>query len=519
MSQGIIDQLGLQHVIDMKDIRQVIEDIAFIAHSNTLNDTSYRGLISDTEIYHQLNGFFEYIYGDKNIQDYKQARDVFMNTLSQRSGLIQKIGDHTYTFPHLTFQEYLAACYLARSAYPLKESYQVWDQQGSDRWRKTLLLFAGKLQVDKIPQIGIPWLDLLLSDATPDGTPKTNQQIQRDGLLAFDTYQVWTRSSLRSLGSRIERIEKDIKSSLVTILNAQKPVFIFSQRIEIAINLARLGDSRFPVSEEQWYSKFSHRSTNFTQRGDHYWRYIRAGTYKIGGWESDDPVHEAEVSEFWVARFPITVAQYRYFVAQGGYSHNEWWTEEGQRWLKDAKEPENRYFWQDSDKLQSNHPVVNINWYEAMAFCAWLNSFIPHSTICLPSNSEWEAMAYYDQNLQRHHFPWGIEPPNQERAVLNHNNVAQSPIAIGVCAPGMASCGALDVIGNVWEWTKSHDMMYPHENSDTDSIVNEDSLLSVRGSSWSDSPQFAHPTHRFKYNPSMFNDNLGFRVIYIPHTL
>ncbi|MBP8251803.1 MAG: SUMF1/EgtB/PvdO family nonheme iron enzyme [Herpetosiphon sp.] len=101
--------------------------------------------------------------------------------------------------------------------------------------------------------------------------------------------------------------------------------------------------------------------------------------------------------------------------------------------------------------MQSNHPVVNVTYYEAMAFCAWLNSFIPHSTIRLPSNSEWEVMAYYDQTFQRHNFPWSIDLPNQERAVLNHNNVAQSCTAIGVCALGIAPCCALDVIGNVWE--------------------------------------------------------------------
>ena len=72
----------------------------------------------------------------------------------------------------------------------------------------------------------------------------------------------------------------------------------------------------FPVTIEEWRNETQNRSTEFTREGDHYWRYGPGGTYTIGGWtddkwENNDPQADVTLEAYWIARYPVTVQQYR----------------------------------------------------------------------------------------------------------------------------------------------------------------------------------------------------------------
>ena len=115
---------------------------------------------------------------------------------------------------------------------------------------------------------------------------------------------------------------------------------------------------------------------------------------------SDDemPQHKLSLPRYYIARYPVTVAQFRAFVDASGYT------------------PE------DEDSLHGllNHPVVNITWYEALKYCQWLTERLrewegtpePLASllrqegwqVTLPSEAEWEKAA---RGTDGRLYPWG----------------------------------------------------------------------------------------------------------------
>lgn len=92
---------------------------------------------------------------------------------------------------------------------------------------------------------------------------------------------------------------------------------------------------------------------------------------------------------------------------------------------------------------RSNQPVVLVTWEEAAAYCAWAGGR-------LPTQEEWERAA---RGIDGRSYPWG------ETFTPAHANTRESgvggPTPVGVFVEGESSSGALDMAGNVWEWTAS----------------------------------------------------------------
>ena len=111
--------------------------------------------------------------------------------------------------------------------------------------------------------------------------------------------------------------------------------------------LSQIGDPRF--DPENWY---------LPADADMGFVTVPAGSFLMGSEKdseaSDDefPQHTVELSKYRIARYPVTVAQFKYFVEDSGYQS------EG-KWVKD-----NAY---------ANHPVVNVSWNDAVKYCEWLS--------------------------------------------------------------------------------------------------------------------------------------------------
>ena len=128
------------------------------------------------------------------------------------------------------------------------------------------------------------------------------------------------------------------------------------------------------------------------------------------------------VPEFWLARTPVTNAQYRRFTTMTAYRKPDHWV--------DGRIP--------SDK--QNHPVVNISWKDALAFCRWAG-------LRLPSAEEWEKAA---RGPKGHTYPWGERAP--DAGLCNFDSHVRDTTPVDRYPRGASYYGLLDMAGNVLEW-------------------------------------------------------------------
>ncbi len=275
--------------------------------------------------------------------------------------------------------------------------------------------------------------------------------------------------------------------------------------------LAQLGDPRFdpqrfhlPTDEMLGFVRIA-ADPGFmigTRRQDAAWV-----SKIIGGKADDDEINDAltPTPEFYIARYPVTVAQFRTFVEATGFAIG------------------------DADALADpdSRPVRRVNWYEAHAWCDWLNEMLATSPACagspmarlvreegwrvaLPSELEWEKAAR--GGLGGSAFPWpGEEDPNRA-------NYAESQIgdtsAVGCFAAN--GFGLFDMVGNVWEWTPSIYLPYPDDPTDPkgeELKADGEARLVVRGGAWSLRRDLARCASRSGHRPGLHHVSVGFRVV------
>lgn len=176
---------------------------------------------------------------------------------------------------------------------------------------------------------------------------------------------------------------------------------------------------------------------------------------------------------------------------------------------------------------KENHPVVNVSWHDAIAFCRWLSEATGRPTR-LPTEAEWEKAASWDVGAtvpgrpgRKRIWPWGD--------TFDKGKCNTSESGIGGTTPvdrypaGASPCGALDMAGNAWEWTGSlwgkerdkPDFGYPYDPTDGREALNapDDIRRVVRGGSWLNNQRGARCAVRGRVAPGNFNDNIGFRVV------
>lgn len=134
------------------------------------------------------------------------------------------------------------------------------------------------------------------------------------------------------------------------------------------------------------------------------------------------------------------------------------------------------------------HPVVMVSWSGAQAYCESVGKQ-------LPSEAQWQ-LACQGPSLRT--YPWGDSEPGRTLA----NSASQEDgfartAPVGSYPEGLSDCGALDLAGNVWEWTASHD---------GDRAV-------AKGGSWAGNELLLRCSSRVKYAPSTHSALVGFRCV------
>jgi formylglycine-generating enzyme required for sulfatase activity len=215
----------------------------------------------------------------------------------------------------------------------------------------------------------------------------------------------------------------------------------------------------------------------------------------------EQPQHTLDLPDYYIAKTPVTNAQYAAFVEVTGPKKPEGWTKG-----KPAKGKE-------------EHPVVNVSWHDAVAYCNWLTETTGR-VYRLPSEAEWEKGA---RGTEGRIYPWG----NRWDAELCNAGGAGDTTPVGAYPDGASPYGLLDMAGNVWEWTlslwgedwRNPAFKYPYDAEDgrEDPEAGDDIRRVLRGGSW----YYVQGTTRCAYRrggtPNTAGNYGGFRVCWHPH--
>lgn len=303
------------------------------------------------------------------------------------------------------------------------------------------------------------------------------------------------------------------------------------QRIELGILLGRIGDPRLGLSKE---TRWVH------QAGGTFWEGSDTGR------GSEKPRREARIEHpFFFGKYPITNAEFEGFVRAGGYKAlglRRWWSAEGREvwraFTSDQAHPamafvlskhpgqlsDKPYGWSNPRWDEPNQPVVGVSFYEAEAFCRWLNScwekqrppwLAQGLEARLPNQWEWEVVA---AGIAGRTYPWGDTPaPGPELANFSAQWGRTTPV--GTFPEGATPEGVMDLAGNVWEWCQDRcvDPARPQaaQGAQTPAAAGESVLYGrvIRGGSWATDAHALRSCCQEAMSAGYRNLDVGFRIV------
>jgi formylglycine-generating enzyme required for sulfatase activity len=216
---------------------------------------------------------------------------------------------------------------------------------------------------------------------------------------------------------------------------------------------------------------------------------LPGGMFKMGdtlnqGMETELPVHGVELSDFYMARHPVTQARWQILRGEN-----------------------------PSGFLHPDHPVENVTWDETREFARALTEAVKGPfRFALPSEAQWEyaarscgkddlyaggdainEVAWYEDNSRGQTHPVGLKKPNR--------------------------LDLYDMSGNVWEWCEDTflpDAYTLHEKINPVITVSGSDRV-IRGGSWNLDAWSARCARRFNFPADLLGPGLGFRLVLVSH--
>jgi formylglycine-generating enzyme required for sulfatase activity len=226
--------------------------------------------------------------------------------------------------------------------------------------------------------------------------------------------------------------------------------------------------------------------------------HVPAATFSMGsdhGAADERPVHRVEIASFDMDRHEVTNARYARCVAAGKCQS-----------VRLASSNLRAHYFDDS--RFADYPVVFVDQGMASAFCAFEGGR-------LPTEAEWELAARGDRDSRT--YPWGNEPPDCSRANMGGpGGCVGDTDRVGRRAAGASPYGAMDMAGNVWEWTTDwYEAGYYQKSPARDPRgPGQGTLKVVRGGCWLSGADSLRSTCRKPELPATWAYNIGFRCVY-----
>lgn len=229
--------------------------------------------------------------------------------------------------------------------------------------------------------------------------------------------------------------------------------------------------------------------------------YVPAGTFEMGGLDSDEdaeddekPRHSVFVDAFWVDQTEVTIQQYQQCVDAGVCNQP----------LKTSSTSRGSYYG-NPDFI--NYPVVNVNWYQANQYCIWAGRR-------LPTEAEWEKAATSAQPGSL--YPWGMR---LDCTLANYFQGATGcngdTMPVDQYPNGASLYGVYSMAGNVYEWVSDWYSAEFYANSTGNNPYGPDTgaYNVIRGGAFNSDNKLLRITNRGLAAPNSYKDNLGFRCV------
>jgi formylglycine-generating enzyme required for sulfatase activity len=267
--------------------------------------------------------------------------------------------------------------------------------------------------------------------------------------------------------------------------------------------------------------------------------HIRGGIFAMGSPEtevdrsSDETQHQVKVSDFYLCRYTVSVADFREFTEESGYRTDAEKSDGSYAW--DGKEWNKRaginwrYGVSGSERAASeqNQPVLHISWNDATAYCEWLTAK-KGKRFRLPSEAEWEYACRAGtttpfntgQNLTTEQANYDGNYPYNEN---EKGRYRQTTVSVDSLKPN--TWGLYNMHGNVWEWCNDwYGDKYYDECKINGVVVNPQgpetgSYRVIRGGSWDDGAQGCRSAYRDSYPPVNRSYFIGFRLVFVPQSV
>ena len=258
--------------------------------------------------------------------------------------------------------------------------------------------------------------------------------------------------------------------------------------------------------------------------------FVPEGEFLMGSLEGEpdadldeQPQRLVYLDAFWIDQTEVSNFQFRRFVVATGYRTEAQIVNQSPVYNLDTDEWEETRgaYWQQprgpGSSLEGldNHPVVQVSWNDAVAYCKWAQRR-------LPTEAEWEKAA---RGVDGRRYPWGSRP--LESDLLNSadrsigkewasdrlDDTHRFTAPVGNYPNGASPYGALDMAGNVWEWVYDiyYENIYSESPNENPTGATYGNYRVRRGGSWRNTQKLVRVTHRLWHSDWSRSDQVGFR--------